>query len=112
RMDGVGEDSLLDRQVVTERVIHGTTWLPIPMAPVWRYAVHPYGESIVVVHQSIPEEDGAGEFRVRRLDGAGRLLFSRAYNYPARELPADYLDSVLEHIREGLQAFGVSLHDA
>ncbi len=107
RIGGVGGDSILDGFSESERVSYGDSpiWIAVPMRPISHYAVHPYGESVVVAHQSIPDRDSQGTFRVRKLDGAGGLLFSRTYNYRPHPVAAGLLDDFLEQMelhRSGL----------
>jgi hypothetical protein len=109
-MDGSGNDSILDqfpevgRHVRTE----GGIWLPVPMVPGARYAADPRGSAVVVVHQYAPQSEDSGIFRVRKIRGDGRLVFSRTYRYTPSPIPGAYVEGLVEKQRDAIQRLGLS----
>jgi hypothetical protein len=115
RMDGAGDDSILDELTHPStfiRMLNGAAMIPIPMLPGGRYGVHPNGSAIAIVHQQSPSDDETGVFRVRKVGSDASVTFARNYAYSPRPLPRGYLDAFIDSRRPGLQRLGGSAREA
>jgi hypothetical protein len=113
RMDGSGNDSILDQFPEVGRHLHTANgiWHPIPMVPGSLFAADPRGSSVVVVHQYAPQSDDAGMFRVRKVGGDGRLAFSRTYRYTPSPIPDGYVEDLVEKQHDAMQRLGLSARE-
>lgn len=82
--------------------------MPVPAQDRSLYAVHPHGESVVVVHQYVPARRDSGFFRIRSVAADGSVIFARNYPYVPQPLGNDFLAKFAEGYRETLQRSGTT----
>ncbi len=82
--------------------------MPVPAQDRSLYAVHPHGESVVVVHQYVPVRRDSGFFRIRSVAADGSVIFARNYPYVPQPLGNDFLAMFAEGYSETLQRSGTT----
>lgn len=69
---------------------------PVPTGTLW--AIHPWGEGLVLLEQTHPPDDNSGTLLLTRIDGDGSIASQTQFAYRPRPLRKETADSIVNQI--------------